>query len=199
MPTVSLVAMTMPGIGGEAVDLRLMGTEAFAPQALEAVRGLVFTAFGGDRDAPFDEADWQHALGGVHAVAELDGRVVGHAAVVPRALEIDGRPVRTGYVEAVGVLPELQLRGIGTLVMRAAAEHIAEVYDLGALSTGDQSFYERLGWRVWKGPTSVRRPDRAQPTPDEDGGIMVLVVPSTPDWLDLAMPISCEWRDGDAW
>ena len=175
MPTVSLVAMTMPGIGGDAVGLRVMCTEAFAPQALEAVRGLVFTAFGGDRDAPFDEAG------------------------VPSGLQLDGGGVRTCEVEAVGVLPERQLRGIGTLVMRAAAEHIAEVYDLGALSTGDQSFYERLGWRVWKGPTSLRRPDRAHPTPHEDGGIMVLAVPSTPDWLDLAMPISCEWRDGDAW
>ena len=160
---------------------------------------MIDAAFGGDRDEPFDDDDWQHALGGVHVIAELDGRVVAHASVVPRILHVGGRPLRTGYVEAVGVHPSAQRRGLGTWVMRAANDLIAEGYELGALGTGDQPFYERLGWRVWRGPSSVRAPDGDLPTPDEDGFIMVLAVPSTPPWLDLDAPISCEWRAGDDW
>ena len=37
-----------------------------------------------------------------------------------------------------------------------------------------------------------------QPTPDVDGFIMVLATPTTPP-LDLAAPISCDWRPGDVW
>ena len=48
------------------------------------------------------DQDWEHALGGVHAVAWLDGEVVGHASVVQRRLLHDGRALRTGYVEGVG-------------------------------------------------------------------------------------------------
>jgi aminoglycoside 2'-N-acetyltransferase I len=181
------------------VRVRRLRTAELSPARLAALRELVDAAFGGDRDEPFDDHDWQHALGGVHAVAELDDRFVAHAAVVPRELHAGGRPLRTGYVEAVGVHPDLQRRGLGTLVMRAADEHIAEAYELGGLGTGDHGFYDRLGWRTWRGPSFVRAPDGDRPTPDEDGFIMVLTVPSTPDWLDLDAPISCEWRAGDDW
>jgi len=45
----------------------------------------------------------------------------------------------------------------------------------------------------------VRSPCAAdQPTPDEDGYIMVLTTPTTPQ-LSLEAPISCEWRPGDVW
>jgi hypothetical protein len=36
-------------------------------------------------------------------------------------------------------------------------------------------------------------------TPDEDDGIMVLRTRRTPADLDVAGPISCDWRAGDAW
>ena len=35
-------------------------------------------------------------MGGVHWLAEAGGRLVGHASVVPRILEADGRPIRDG-------------------------------------------------------------------------------------------------------
>lgn len=182
-----------------AARVRLARTDALAPDELAGVRSLVFAAFGGERDEPFDEHDWQHALGGTHVIAELAGRVVAHASVVPRDLHAAGRPMRTGYVEAVGVDPTLQGRGLGTIIMRAANRHISDEYELGALGTGDQSFYERLGWRVWRGPTSIRSPRGDVPTPEEDGSIMVLLVASTPESLDVRAPLSCEWREGDGW
>ena len=152
-------------------------------------------------DAAFDDLepeDVDHAMGGVHWLAEAGGRVVGHVSVVPRVLEADGRPIRTGYVEAVAVLPGVQRSGLGTRLMREADAHIADAYDLGALGTGEQPFYERLGWERWRGPTYERTAGGDVATPDEDPWVMVLRVPGTPP-LTLRERLSCEWRPGDSW
>lgn len=149
-------------------------------------------------DERFADSDWDHALGGLHLIATLDGETLAHASVVARELHAGGRPIHTGYVEAVATLPAVQGRGIGTLVMGAADEHIRETYELGALGTGEHGFYARLGWQTWQGPLFVRTLDGPQRTPDEDGGIMVLTTPSTGP-LDLAAPLSCDWREGDVW
>lgn len=167
---------------------------------LAAIRALMDSAFASDdADERFSDDDWQHALGGIHFLAELDGRIVAHASVVPRELHLGGRALRTGYVEAVAAAPALQGRGLGTLVMHPASEHIRAVYELGALGTGEHGFYERLGWRTWRGPSSVRLASGNQPTPEDDGYLMVLETPSTPGPMDLGAPISCEWRPGDVW
>jgi aminoglycoside 2'-N-acetyltransferase I len=81
--------------------------------------------------------------------------------------------------------------------MRVVAEIVAG-YELGALGTGEQAFYERLGWRTWHGPSAVRTDDGERPTPDDDGYLMVLATPASPP-LDLDVSISCEWRPGDVW
>jgi aminoglycoside 2'-N-acetyltransferase I len=175
-----------------------LGTEELAPEQTSAIRELLWAAFADDEDGGFDEDDWEHALGGAHFIGTLDGRIVAHAAVVQRALEVAGVPLRTGYVEAVAVTPTEQRRGRGTAVMRAVNAHIAERYDLGALGTGSHSFYERLGWQVWRGPTFVRAAEGLRATPDEDGYVMVLLTPAAPS-LDLNAAISCEWRPGDVW
>lgn len=146
----------------------------------------------------FTADDLDHAVGGVHWVAEVDGRIVGHASVVPRLLEADGLPMRTGYVEAVATLPAWRSRGIGTRLMEAADDHIRTECELGALSTGVHGLYERVGWERWHGPTYVRTADGPVRTGDEDDGIMVLRTPRTPA-LTLAEALSCEWRAGDVW
>jgi aminoglycoside 2'-N-acetyltransferase I len=35
-------------------------------------------------------------------------------------------------------------------------------------------------------------------TPEDDGNVLVRPTPTSPP-LDLAAPISCEWRRGDVW
>ncbi len=146
----------------------------------------------------FTADDLDHAIGGVHWVAEADGRIVAHASVVERRLEAGGRPIRTGYVEAVATLPAWRGRGIATRLMEPAGEHIRAGFELGALSTDVHGLYERLGWERWHGPTFVRAADGPVRTEDEDDGIMVLRTSRTPT-LTLAEPLSCEWRAGDAW
>jgi aminoglycoside 2'-N-acetyltransferase I len=131
-------------------------------------------------------------------VLDVGGEVVAHAAVVERELHIDGQPLRTGYVEAVGTAIGRQGAGLGSLVIADVTSYVSDRFELGALGTGRHRFYERLGWQTWKGPSSVRTPDGARRTPDEDGYILVLLTPSSPD-LDLTGSIACEWRSGDVW
>src|SRR6187397_34330 len=115
----------------DGVTIRRATTAELTPSDLDGLRDLLHAAF--DDLTP---EDVEHAMGGVHWLAEADGRLVGHASVVPRILEADGAPIRTGYVEAVAVQPGLQRSGIGTRLLREAAIHIAEAYELGALGTG---------------------------------------------------------------
>lgn len=162
------------------------------------IRALLEDAFGDDEEERFAEEDWQHALGGVHFVLDLDGVPIAHAAVVERELQIGGHPLRTGYVEAVGTAPDRQGAGFGSTVMTDVTAYIRDHFELGALGTGRHAFYQRLGWLTWQGPAFVRTPAGPRPTPDEDGYIMVLPTPRSPQ-LDLTATISCEWRSGDVW
>jgi len=134
----------------------------------------------------------------MHFVLEMGGEIVAHASVVERELHADGRPVRTGYVEAVATSVARQRTGLGTQVMRDVADFIDDHFELGALGTSSHSFYHRLGWDTWRGPSLVRTPAGLQATPDEDGYILVLRTHLSPP-LDLTAPISCDWRAGDVW
>ena len=178
--------------------LHLLPTEQLSAQQIAEVRDLLWSAFAKDEHGSFTEDDWQHALGGTHFVVEVEGRIVSHAAVVERTLHVAGAPVRTGYVEAVATDPAQQGRGYGTLIMRAVNQLIERDFELGVLGTGSQGFYERLGWRVWRGPSSVLTTSGEIATPDDDGYIMFLPTPTSQP-LDPRAPIACEWRPGDVW
>jgi aminoglycoside 2'-N-acetyltransferase I len=181
-----------------AARVRRLSTPELLPSEVATLRALMVEAFGDDEDEAFQDEDWGHALGGVHVVVEIEGRIVAHASVVERELRIGGRPLRTGYVEAVATAPDRQGQGFGTLVMEEVGSIIRSGYELGALGTGSHQFYQRLGWQTWLGPAFVRAPDGNRRTPDEDGYLLVLFTPTTPA-LDTGAPISCDWRAGDVW
>lgn len=192
------------------VAIRRAKTAALTMPEIARIREILAAAFEGDEHGGFTEDDWQHALGGVHFLVEARGAIVGHAAVVERELHVGVDPaiaIRSGYVEAVAIDPARQRSGLGSELMRDVAAHLAERYELGALGTGRQPFYERLGWQIWRGPTGVRVAGAGgaggvrgavEATPDEDGYILILRTPSSPA-LDLTDRITCEWRPGDAW
>ena len=182
--------------GGRS-GLRRIPTADLTPSEVEALRDLLWTAFPPGEEG-FTEDDWEHALGGIHVVQEIDGRIVSHASVVERELQVGDQPLRTGYVEAVATDPAHGGQGHGTVVMRYASDYIRDDFELGALGTGAHHFYERLGWLTWRGPAFVRTPEGPVRTRDDEGFILVLPTPSSPD-LDLSAPISCDWRPGDVW
>jgi aminoglycoside 2'-N-acetyltransferase I len=186
-------------VSAPASRLRRLATAELSDDERRALRALLDAAFHEpDPEERFSDDDWEHALGGTHVLLDLDGEIVAHASVVEREIHADGRPLRTGYVEAVATSPDRQGQGLGTIVMTEITAIVRDGFELGALGTGAQHFYERLGWRVWPGPTSVRAPGGDRRTTADDGFVMVLRTPTTPP-LDDTGPISCDWRPGDAW
>lgn len=187
------------GVESGSVSVRRIETAELTPAETAALRDLLWAAFGSKHpDEGMTEADWEHALGGVHFLLYVEGAIAGHAAVVEREIHVAGRPLRTGYVEAVAVQVGRQRRGLGSVLIGEVNAYIRERFELGALGTSVFAFYGPLGWAIWRGPSSVRTAGSSTPTPEEDGFIMVLTTPATPP-LDLDGPISCEWRDGDVW
>jgi aminoglycoside 2'-N-acetyltransferase I len=185
-----------PSLAPRPIEVRRVATEALDPADLAQLLDLFVACW---PDGDFTTDDIAHAMGGVHWLAVVDGRVVGHVSVVPRELAADGRLLPTGYVEAVCTHPTWQGQGIARRLLALANAHIRETFDLGALSTDVHAVYVSGGWERWRGPASVRTADALVRTPDEDDGIMVLRTARTPLDLDVTGPISCEWRAGDAW
>ena len=58
-----------------------------------AARALLDAVFEGE----LTDHDWEHALGGIHALAWEQDRLVGHGAVVMRRLVHGGSALRAGY------------------------------------------------------------------------------------------------------
>ncbi|HET8629061.1 MAG TPA: GNAT family N-acetyltransferase [Thermomicrobiales bacterium] len=131
-----------------------------------------------------------------HVLARLEGRLVGHACWATRWLQPPGQPpLRSFYVGAVATEPATQGRGIGSAVMRRLAAETRD-YALGGLSTTRASFYARLGWEPWRGPTAVRTPAGLVPTPGK--AVMILRTAHTPP-LDFDGLLSAEKRALEDW
>ena len=182
--------------------LTVAHTAQLEPAVLDAARLMVQAAF---RARPvfsiaggFTDTDWQHALGGMHALVHDGEELVGHGSVIQRRFLHGGRSWRVGYVEAVAVAHSAQRRGHGSAVMAALENVIARAYDFGALSATSDGvpLYRSRGWQLWRGPASVLSPSGVERTPDEDGDIYVLPGQAR---LDLDGELSCDWRDGDLW
>ncbi len=176
------------------LELRTAHTADLAAADLDEIRALLTAAF----EEPFPDDDWEHTLGGMHALLHEGGMLVAHASVVQRRLIYEGHALRAGYVEGVGVHPDHQRRGHGARVMDALERVIRGAYDLGALATTDAAvpFYRARGWTGWTGETFALTPSGTVRTADVDGGIFVL--PVTLD-LDITRPLTCDWRDGELW
>lgn len=173
---------------------RLIHTADLDAETRNGARQLLTEAF----DGRFTDEDWQHALGGMHALIWRHGALIAHGAVVPRRLLHRGRSLRCGYVEGVAVRADWRERGLATAVLDACEQVIRGAYQLGALSSTQLSarLYTARGWLPWRGPTSVLAPAGPVATPDEDGSVFVLPVDTE---IDTAAELACDWRDGDIW
>jgi aminoglycoside 2'-N-acetyltransferase I len=175
-------------------EVRTAHTADLDPATLTAVRALLDAVFGAD----MTDEDWDHALGGVHALVWEGDELIGHGSVVQRRILHGGRALRAGYVEGVAVRADRQRRGHGGALMEALERVVRCAYELGALGASDEGvgLYTARGWKRWDGPTSALTPDGIVRTAEEDGCIYVLPV-SAP--LDLSGELTCDWRDGDVW
>lgn len=171
--------------------LEVRHTADLDPKSLDAARALLYRVFD-----DMTEDDWEHALGGMHALVWENGELIAHASVVQRRVIVGGKALRAGYVEGVGVRPDRQRRGHGAAVMGELERIIRRAYDLGALGATDEAarFYASRGWKLWRGPASAIGPSGIVRTPNEDGAIWVLG-----SGLNLDGEITCDWRGGDVW
>ena len=79
-------------------------------------------------------------------VAELDSRIVGHAAFSPVVMS-DGTPHWYG-VGPVSVLPEYQKKGIGSALMTEGLSRLKDLGAQGCVLVGDPLYYVRFGFRI---------------------------------------------------
>jgi len=176
------------------ISLRTAHTAELDRAILDAARVLLDDVFEGE----LSDHDWEHSLGGVHALLWDGDELVGHASVVQRRLLYRGRALRAGYVEGVGVRADRRRRGHGAALMEALERVVRGAYDIGALAATDAAmkFYAARGWQLWQGPTYALTPAGIARTEDEDGSVYVMPV-AIP--LDLSGELTCDWRDGDVW
>lgn len=175
-------------------DVRTAHTADLDAATQRAARGLLDAVFGDE----MEYEDWDHALGGIHALMWEEGELVGHASVVQRRLLHGGRALRTGYVEGVAVRADRQRRGHGGALMEAIERVVRGAYELGALGASDAGarLYVARGWRRWEGPTYALTPDGVTRTAEDDGAVYVLPVSAE---VDVSGELTCDWRDGDVW
>jgi aminoglycoside 2'-N-acetyltransferase I len=176
----------------------LVHTADLDNETREDARRMVIEAFAGD----FTDADWEHALGGMHALICHHGALIAHAAVVQRRLYYRGTALRCGYLEAVAVREDWRGQGLAWALMDGVEQVLRGAYQLGAASASEagRHIYTSRGWLQWRGRTSVLAPAGVTPTPDDDDALFVVPV-GLPKGLvlDATSEITCDWRDGDVW
>ena len=157
---------------------RLVHTADLDVETREGARAMVIDAFGGS-EVDFTDADWEHALGGMHALICHHGALIAHGAVVQRRLIHRGR-------RAALRLPRGR-RGAGGLARPGARDGGDGRARTGAarrvpagraqLVGGGQAHVHRARLaavaaarrRCWPRPAGSR-------TPDDDGSLFVLPV-----------------------
>src|SRR6266513_1802199 len=118
-------------------SIRIVRSAELTATEWSALTDLCVAAFNEDWDGY-----WESIGPGVHVMAEdRDGRILAHAAIIERILYPGDASLRTGYVEAVAVTPDLQRQGLGTEVMEVIDRLIDEEDEIGARGTGSHGFH----------------------------------------------------------
>lgn len=147
------------------MDIRLETIEDIA-----AIRHVNDLAFG--RPAEGELVDRLRAAGAIIAslVAEVDGRLIGHALFSPAALQSGSETIPIAALGPVAVLPENQRQGAGLRLITSGLEMCrAAGYDL-AIVLGHPAYYPRFGFRP-AAPLGVRWEHNA---PEEAFMVMAL-------------------------
>jgi len=175
-------------------EITVAHTAELDGRMLRVIRALVDDAF----DGQATDDDWNHALGGIHAVVIEHGEPIGHGSVVQRRLIHRNRTLRAGYVEAVAVRADRRRQGVGNALMARLDRVIRGGYELGALGATElgAGLYRARGWEQWRGRTWGLTPSGIVRTQEEDGDIYVLRVSED---LELDGDLTCDWREGDLW
>lgn len=135
---------------GAMAEVRTVHTADLDTATLEAARTLLDDVFAGD----MTDHDWEHALGGMHALVWEGDELIGHASLVQRRLLHGGHALRAGYVEGVGGART----GAGAAMMEALERVVRGAYDLARWSL---STMPRISTRCAAGRCGRGRPQRS--------------------------------------
>lgn len=160
-------------------ELRIRDRSAFTAAELDELGRWLAVAYD-EPAASYRPETWTEIAPGPHLTIDEGGELLAHACLTPVPVTVGSLDLRSAYVELVATRADVRGRGYGTALLRAAEPLIGAEAHIGLLSTGAHGFYERLGWIRWSGPTSVVEADGSiTPTPEEDDGIMALLLPTT--------------------
>ncbi|MBO1330799.1 GNAT family N-acetyltransferase [Streptomyces sp. VRA16 Mangrove soil] len=173
------------------VDVRR--TDQLTPAELAELRAMLVECFG----PRYDERSWQHCLGGLHYLLRYEDRLVSHGALVPRRFRQGGQDLDGVYGESMATLPALRHRGLGSVVVSMATAEIRLHHTIGVFAAGKYEFYERLGWRKWRGPTYVETAQGPRPAAPARGAVMFRLPQHST--IDPDADLTTDWRDGDIW
>ena len=123
----------------------------------------------------YTDADWEHSLGGMHALIWVHGALIAHGAVVQRQHPAPRRrPFAAAIVESVAVREDWRGQGLAGAVMDALEQVLA-----GCLPAGCAQRRRRLGLHAVRapeagcrgsGPTSALAPSGHDPEPPTHDG-----------------------------
>lgn len=125
----------------------LIRTES--PNDIEAIDQVTRAAFAGKSYSAGREPGIVAGLRETNAltlslVAEVDGKVVCHAAFSP--VTIDDKDVNWFGLGPVSVLPEFQRKGIGSMVIREGLTRLKELGAKGCVVEGNPNYYKLFGF-----------------------------------------------------
>ena len=178
----------------EKLKLEVLHADQLTPEQLAEIHALCNRAY-----AVYDvnlELLFQTFTDTTYVIGWWGSAIVSHAMWVTRWLQPGNQPpLRTAYVEMVATEPTFQRRGFAAAVMQRLASAIRD-FEMGGLCPAEPMLYTKFGWVFWQGPLFIRTQDGLLSTPDVE--IMILPLPKTPP-LDLTLPLSAEWREGELW
>lgn len=117
------------------------------PEDLPAIHSLHVRAFPTEAEA--EAVDHLRARGAylLSLVADFDGAVVGHIFFTPVTIEKeDGTFFDAVGLAPMAVQPELQRRGIGSLLVRAGLEALTQLGFPAVIVLGHAEYYPRFGF-----------------------------------------------------
>ena len=115
------------GVHTQVHTARLVHTADLDSDTRQRICQMVTDAFAGD----FTETDWEHALGGMHALIWRHGAIIAHAAVVQRRLVYRGSALRCGYVEGVAVREDCRGQGLVHALLDGVEQVMRGAYQVG--------------------------------------------------------------------
>jgi putative acetyltransferase len=113
----------------------------------EAIRVVHLEAFNGPAEARLVDILRVHGKALISLVAELENRVIGHILFSPVTIEPESGRSRGLGLAPVGVLPEHQGRGAGSILIKQGLA-LARQNDFDyVVVLGDPEYYQRFGFQ----------------------------------------------------